>query len=149
MTPCIIYDIDGTIANGDHRLHLIKADPKQWDAYFDLCHLDEPIPHMIQVLRALDRDFVSIFATGRTESTRAKTESWLADHGAYTGRYQLRLYMRPDGDHRNDDILKVEMLAKIRADGFEPAMVFEDRARVVRAWRSAGIPCAQVADGEF
>jgi len=57
--------------------------------------------------------------------------------------------MRADKDHRNDDILKIEMLDRIRGDGFEPVMVFEDRSRVVRAWRSAGIPCAQVADGDF
>ena len=149
MTPCIIFDIDGTIANGDHRVHLIKSEPKQWDAYFDLCDRDEPIAHMIHVLRALERDFVIIFVTGRTESCRIKTERWLKDHGAYTGRYQLRLHMRADGDHRNDDILKIELLEKVRAAGFEPVMVFEDRARVVKAWRAAGIPCAQVAEGDF
>lgn len=149
MTPCIVYDIDGTLADGDHRVHLIKTEPKQWAAYFDLCDGDQPIRHMIDILRALDRDFVSVFATGRTESCRPKTVQWLTEHGAYTGRYPLRLYMRPDGDHRNDDILKIEMLDRLRLDGLNPVMVFEDRARVVKAWRGAGIPCAQVADGEF
>lgn len=149
VTRCIIYDIDGTIANGDHRLHLIKTAPKQWDAYFDLCAGDAPIAHMIDLVRALDRDFVSVFATGRAERCRRQTESWLIEHRAYTGRYPLRLYMRADGDHRNDDILKIEMLARIRADGLEPVMVFEDRKRVVDAWRAAGIPCAQVAEGDF
>lgn len=149
MTPCIVYDIDGTLADGDHRLHLIKQDPKRWDEYFALCHADRPIAHMIQIVRSLERDFISVFATGRTESTRKQTTIWLADHGAWTGRYPLRLYMRADGDHRNDDVLKVEMLAKIRADGFEPVMAFEDRSRVVRAWRDAGIPCAQIAEGDF
>jgi len=82
MTPCIVWDIDGTIANGDHRLHLIKTEPKQWDAYFDLCDGDAPIAYMIRVLRALERDFVNVFATGRAERCRVKTESWLIDHGA-------------------------------------------------------------------
>lgn len=149
MIPCIIWDIDGTIANGDHRLHLIKTEPKQWDAYFDLCDGDAPIAHMIRILRVLERDFVNVFATGRAERCRHKTEQWLIDNDAYSGRSPLRLYMRADGDHRNDDVLKIEMLGRIRNDGFEPVMVFEDRSRVVRAWRGAGIPCAQVADGDF
>ena len=58
-------------------------------------------------------------------------------------------YMREAGDHRDDDVVKIEMLAQIRADGFEPIMVFEDRTRVVKARRSAGIPCMQVCNGNF
>lgn len=149
ITPCIVYDIDGTLADGLHRLHLIQQQPKQWDAYFDLCHLDRPIKHMIDVLRALDREFVSIFVSGRAERCREKTEWWLLNHGAYTGRSPLRLYMRPDGDHRDDDVLKIELLARLRADGFNPVMVFDDRSRVVKAWRAAGVPCAQVSEGDF
>lgn len=57
--------------------------------------------------------------------------------------------MRRAGDHRGDDIIKLELLTQIKADGFDPIMAFEDRSRVVRAWRSAGIPCAQVAEGDF
>jgi hypothetical protein len=148
-TPCIVFDIDGTLANGGHRLHLIQQEPKQWDAYFDLCHEDSPIPHMIRVLRALDRELVTVFVSGRTERCRIKTERWLSDHGAYTGRYPLRLYLRRDGDHRDDDVLKIELLEKLRTDGFEPVIVFDDRTRVVKAWRAAGVPCAQVAEGDF
>lgn len=149
MTPAIIWDIDGTLANGDHRIHLIRQEPKRWDEYFSLCDDDKPISHMIDILRSLERDFIPVFATGRPERTRTETTWWLVSHGAATGRYPLRLYMRADGDHRNDDELKIEMLAKIRADGFNPVMVFEDRARVVKAWRAAGMPCAQVAEGDF
>jgi phosphoglycolate phosphatase-like HAD superfamily hydrolase len=149
MKPCVIFDIDGTLANGDHRLHLILQEPKQWDAYFDLCHDDKPIPHMIRVLRALDRELVTVFVSGRAERCRQQTTQWLSQHGAYTGRYPLRLYMRPDGDHRDDDVLKIELLERVRADGFEPVIVFDDRNRVVKAWRAAWVPCAQVAEGDF
>jgi hypothetical protein len=57
--------------------------------------------------------------------------------------------MRKEGDHRDDDIIKLELLEQVRADGFEPIMAFDDRNRVVAAWRSAGVPCAQVAPGDF
>lgn len=149
MTPCVVLDIDGTLANGDHRLHLIKQEPKQWDAYFDACFEDQPIEHMRGIVRALEREFVTVFVSGRAERCRHLTEKWLSLHGFYSGRYTMRLYMRADGDHRNDDVLKIELLGKLRADGFEPVMAFDDRDRVVKAWRAAGIPCAQVADGDF
>jgi len=45
--------------------------------------------------------------------------------------------------------VKREMLDRIRADGYNPIMAFEDRSRVVKMWREAGIPCAQVAEGDF
>lgn len=149
MKSCIVLDIDGTLANGEHRLHLIKGETKNWGAYFDACFDDKPIMHMLQIVQALEKSFVTIFVSGRAERCREQTEKWLAVHGFYTGRYQLRLYMRPDGDHRNDDVLKVELLGKLRVDGYEPIMAFDDRDRVVAAWRSAGIPCAQVAPGDF
>lgn len=146
MIPCIIFDIDGTIANGDHRLHLIKQQPKQWDAYFSLCSEDVPIAHMVRILRALERQFATVLVTGRPERCRTDTVHWLCANAC---RHPFHLYMRPDGDHRDDDVLKIELLAKVRADGFEPLIVFEDRSRVVRAWRAAGVPCAQVQEGDF
>ena len=149
MTPCIVLDIDGTLANGEHRLHLIQSDPKNWDAYFDACYGDEPIAHMQQIVEALEAKFVTVFVSGRAERCRGATEAWLRQHKFYSGRYTFRLYMRPDGDHRNDDVLKIELLGQLRAEGFEPIMAFDDRNRVVKAWREAGIPCAQVADGDF
>lgn len=150
MTPCFILDIDGTLADGSHRLHLItEHTPKRWDEYFDLCDGDSPIEHMRHVTQALEARFVTVFVSGRAERCREKTQRWLAEHGFYSGRYPLRLYMRPDGDHRNDDVLKIELLGKLRADGFEPIMAFDDRDRVVQAWRNAGVPCAQVAPGDF
>lgn len=149
MIPCIIMDIDGTLANGDHRLHHIQKEPKDWDAYFDACFDDAPITHMLRIVQALSFGIPIFFVSGRAERCRDATEKWLAVHGFYDGRFPLRLYMRPDGDHRNDDVLKIELLGKIQREGFAPLMAFDDRNRVVKAWREAGIPCAQVAEGDF
>jgi len=42
-TPCYVFDIDGTIADGDHRLHHIvreagDARPKNWRAFFSAAY---------------------------------------------------------------------------------------------------------------
>ena len=59
------------------------------------------------------------------------------------------LYMRASGDYRADTIVKAELLDQIIAAGWSPIMAFEDRASVVTMWRERGIPCCQVAPGDF
>ncbi len=36
----------------------------------------------------------------------------------------------------------------MRHDGFDPKLAIDDRRRVVEMWRSQGLVCAQVAEGE-
>lgn len=146
--PCYIFDIDGTLADCSHRLHYIQKEPKDWPSFFAACSDDKPIAHINRLCEALSDGAPIIFVSGRSDECYEATEKWLYDHSI--GLYRDgALYMRKAGDHRDDAVVKIELLAQIRADGFEPIMVFEDRKRVVDAWRAAGIPCAQVAPGEF
>jgi phosphoglycolate phosphatase-like HAD superfamily hydrolase len=147
MIRCYVFDIDGTLADCSHRLYHIQKEPKDWAAFFAGCLDDAPIAHMINLLRAVKDSggVVVVYVSGRSDECRDDTQRWLLNHAAVVGP----LYMRKAGDHRDDDIVKIELLAQLRDDGFEPVMVFEDRARVVKAWRAAGIPCCQVADGDF
>ena len=148
MKPCFIFDFDNTLANGDHRLHHIHKTPKDWTAYFAECGADEPIRHVIEILRSLSADFDIFICSGRSDEVRAETMKWLRHHVGMEFVMEDVL-MRKAGDHRADDLLKLEMLATIRARGYEPLMAFDDRTRVVNSWRAAGIPCAQVAPGDF
>lgn len=145
MKKCFLIDIDGTVANGDHRLHYIQKEPKAWDDYFMACSADEPIMHMQALVTGLSELFQIVYVSGRSDLIREQTIAWLDQHGFPCDA----LYMRKQGDHKNDDKLKIELLAQVRADGFEPVMAFDDRNRVVKAWRDAGVPCAQVAEGDF
>lgn len=145
MIKVYIFDIDGTLADCSHRLHHIQKQPKDWDAFFADCSLDLPHDHVVGLAKDLHSRSVVVFVSGRSDQCRAQTEEWLLNHGLPSGP----LYMRKAGDHRDDNIIKTEILAELRADGFDPIMAFDDRNRVVKAWRSAGIPCAQVAEGDF
>lgn len=144
MKYAYVFDIDGTLADCSHRLHHIQKTPKDWDAFFAACDDDKPIEHMVGLCQTIIGYSPVVFVSGRSDVARDKTKAWLSDQMCYGP-----LYMRKAGDHRPDDIIKIEMLAELRADGYEPIMVFDDRNRVVKAWRAAGIPCAQVADGDF
>lgn len=147
MAACYIFDIDGTLADLSHRLHHIQKEPKDWDAFFAGCPDDAPLGHVCQLaadLMANGRRLV--FVSGRSDAVREDTIRWLRKH---TGVGLVALYMRAAGDHRPDNKVKIELLEKIRADGWEPIMAFEDRTQVVDMWRANGVPCAQVAPGDF
>ena len=146
---CILFDLDGTLANGDHRLHYIRNQtPKDWTSYFAACDRDEPIPHMVELFLALCDTYDMFIVSGRSDEVRDKTLAWFREHLSLTLK-EGDLYMRSAGDHRPDDELKMLFLEDIRKRGYEPLMAFDDRDRVVAAWRRAGIPCLQVAPGDF
>jgi hypothetical protein len=143
----VVVDLDGTLADCSHRLHHIRGRRrKDWDAFFAACHLDEPNPVVVDLVKALGKEHRLIFCSGRPERTRQATEQWLEKHLGITPQ---ALYMRGDADRRADDIVKRELLQRMRNDRFDPALAIDDRRRVVDMWRSEGLVCAQVAEGDF
>lgn len=147
MPYTIICDLDGTIADCDHRLGFIRNKPKNWKAFFagvknDKVHMD--ILFMVQAM--LSRGATVILATGRPEKTRADTEEWLEKIGFVGWK---KLYMRKDGDFRQDVIVKKEFLVEMEDDGFFPTIAIEDRTPVVQMWRDMGLRCIQVERGDF
>ena len=150
----IVFDLDGTLADGTHREHFIIAtedrEKPDWDAFFAASGDDKPIPHVIQILRALWKDGADIeIWSGRGEgpgdSVFKITEDWLAEHDVPWER----LRMRPHGDYTPDVELKRAWLNEARDAGVPPVLVFDDRDKVVAMWRAEGIPCFQVAPGDF
>lgn len=145
MTRCYLFDIDGTLSDVSHRLHHIQSTPKNWNAFFDGCKDDAPIAHIVKLARDLNGSEAIVLVSGRSDRVRKQTEEWVGRQGILT----THLYMRKDGDHRQDNIVKGELLDQIVADGFVPIMAFDDRNQVVEMWRAKGVPCAQVAPGDF
>ena len=146
---CVIFDIDGTLANIEHRRHWVAHKPKNWPAFNRGMVNDTTHEDIVWLLRTLHGAGCTILvASGRGEETRAVTENWLDTVAGIAGLYK-RLYMRAERDYRADDIVKSEILDQIIADGFQPDMVFDDRNRVVSMWRERGIRCLQVAPGDF
>lgn len=160
----ILFDLDGTLADCTHRIHLVKSnDHPDWERFWDECSKDQPIAAGAVIYNLLctqamilgrqikeggidaDIPFVDIM-TGRPEKLRGETIAWLT----YSGLLMPRaLHMRPDGDHRPDSVLKIELYERLYKDKETVLAVFEDRERCVKAWRTTGIPCFQVAEGAF
>lgn len=156
MIDAVIFDIDGTLADCSHRLHYITQKPKDWDSFFGQVDKDRPITEIRDLAFAclISDQFKVIFCTGRPEKTRKATLKWLENQGLIKITIENldakdRLFMRKDKDHRPDDEVKQDLLKEIRAAGYNPIVVFEDRSRVVEMWRRNGIKCCQVAPGDY
>jgi hypothetical protein len=143
---CIIFDIDGTLANCSHRVHHVNGKKKNWPAFMAEIPNDTPIPQTVALNKLISRlggyylgepgHYAPIFlCSGRSENERKDTEEWLAKNRV---EYE-QMFMRKSGDYRQDAIVKKELLEEIRAKGFEPWIIFDDRQCVVDMWRKEGL----------
>jgi len=137
----ILCDLDGTLADLNHRLHYIKptvGQKKDWDAFHKACANDTPYGDMVEIATGLPGELHIL--SGRNEVVREETEAWLRKHGiVYAG-----LHMRKAKDRRHDTVVKLEMVQQL---GFTPdrvLCVFDDRQSVVDMWRENGFRCLQV-----
>lgn len=153
--PAVIFDIDGTIADCSHRRHFLDGPKKNWNAFYEALDEDKPKFNVIRQIDLFRRwygeDLHIVFVTGRPEKYRARTVRWLvreldADTPIPCG---TTLFMRPDGDNTPDDILKKEIYLEKIAPFYNVELVFDDRDKVVKMWRSLGLECWQVAEGNF
>jgi hypothetical protein len=92
---------------------------------------------------------VQIFS-GREDSVRKETVAWLTQHTSLNMK-TTTLLMRPTGDSTPDDVLKRNWYDNVLTAGERRRLVavFDDRDKVVAMWRSMGVPCFQVAPGDF
>lgn len=153
--PLYIFDLDGTLALIEHRRHFVARPrgERDWKSFYAACvddHPNDPVIDTMERLRWAGAD-IWIFS-GRSDEVRPQTVKWLSDNTTFMS-WELdgpMLTMRQSGDYTPDDVLKKgwfdDMLVSDKA---RLVAVFEDRERVVRMWRAAGVPCFQVADGEF
>ena len=154
----IICDVDGTLMNVEKRVEYAKKHKKDtdrvmdWDIFLNpmvMLEFDTPNKDVVGVIKSLYHsdweNYNLIITSARNERHRDVTMKQLelarVDYDA--------MYLRDDGDMRPDDIVKEELLAKIRADGYKPTIAFDDRNQVVNKWRELGINCYQVRSGDF
>jgi hypothetical protein len=141
----IVFDIDGTLSIVGNRVKYLQQEPKNWDAFYSACWQDKPNTPVVELCCNLEHHYDIIFVTGRREETRGVTLQWLYENGLGNDLND-KLFMRKDGDHRHDTIVKPELVKEFLGD---IKMVFEDRNSMVAKWRELGIPCMQVAEGDF
>jgi len=146
MQNIVIFDIDGTLANIDHRRLALDENPKNWPKFWGDLDKDTLIEPVAAILVAMHSEgFIINISTGRWEKYRQITEDWLDKYGLL--KLVSAMSMRPDGDYRKDEVIKQEALDMM--DKSRILFVVDDRQRVVDMWRRNGLICLQAAKGNF
>lgn len=147
----VIFDLDATLFDGGHRVHLIPEDPSKdynWDAFNKECVNDKTIPWTMSIFFGL-RDqllegtapFTDIyFMTSR--SNQCEEETLEALHKAGLGGFPL--IMRERGDHNISVDTKSAMLDELEASGVEIVMAFDDEPEIVEMMNKRGIYAIKV-----
>ncbi|WP_339760121.1 HAD family acid phosphatase [uncultured Sulfitobacter sp.] len=149
LTPCVVFDVDGTLAefDADKLGHLVHGLEKHWDE-FHIAMAEAPlIAPVAKLMRRLKESGETIvICSGRPRGWAEHTIAWLRKHDLpFDG-----VYLRAENqDEASDPEVKRHALAEMKADGFRPWLVVDDRSSVVEAWRAEGIVCLQCAPGDF
>ena len=66
-----LFDLDGTLADINHRLHFVQNGNKNWDAFYAACPSDGPKHDIIELARMCqDAGHQIIISSGRSENVR-------------------------------------------------------------------------------
>lgn len=149
LPEAVIVDLDGTLARRvtDREFHGKGLERVYEDA------VDLEVARFVDDAMRINRRKI-IFMSGRNEFARAETVRWL-EGKAFLYPHQYVLFMRPDElpdgkpDTRPDYIVKAELFDKHVRDHYNVRMALDDRDQIVNLWRGMGIPCWQVAEGNF
>lgn len=133
----IICDIDGTLA------HMKNRSPFEWSKVGN-DRLDEVVAE-VALRQVITHKDTLILVSGRDESCRQITEDWLDKNGIVYDE----LHMRKEGDMRKDTIIKKEIYDNCIRGKYNIRFVLDDRNQIVDMWRSLGLKCLQVAEGDF
>lgn len=139
----VVVDIDGTIADHGHRVHLVTGPNKDWDAFYSLVGEDDVHEKIATLVRLLAKTYDIAYVTGRREACREETEKWLEENDL---DYHYTLRMRQPGDKGKDYEVKPKMIEDFAKEIF---LILEDRTSVVNKWRELGYTCLQVKEGDY
>ena len=153
----IICDIDGTLANCDHRRHFVEGPVKDWKSFLAPENVlqDTVNEWCRRILRDVCTDqnqhdgrVYVVLVTGRPEILRIETSEWLKQIETLDFYFEF-LLMRPDGDYGPDEVVKAELYDKHIKDKYDVLFVLDDRKKVVDMWRSKDLVCLQCAPGDL
>ena len=136
--PCIICDLDGTLAFMNGKRSPYDYSKVVWDGY------NARLGDLLKLFQNTT-DVEIIFLSGRKAECQKETKNWLRANGWSKNK----LIMRNDSDTRCDTIVKREMYEEHIEPIYNVVAVFDDRNRVVDMWRELNLPVYQVWYGDF
>lgn len=134
----VFMDIDGVLADCEHRLHYLKE--KNYEVFYSEDELmnDKPIETGISLLDILMSDPMCkiVLLTGRPYRTEKSTRKWLKEN-CYCADFEidnLDILMRKDHDYRPSEVVKVDILKNMKMDKLDvPILFIDDDPKNVKA----------------
>lgn len=141
LPHCIIVDMDATLCLN------ISARPFFGSGAAEKMKDDVPITEVCNLVRHYCNDSNSalIILTGRDESCREATMTWLEKHKLYP----TKLLMRPNGSFLSGPEQKKLIYEREIKDKYYIDFVIDDSSKVVKMWRELGFICLQPNEGKF
>lgn len=136
LGEAIIVDIDGTLA------HMVDRGPYDTSRYHT-DKVDPIIKRLVSNMKSLGHRIIVV--SGRDAAFKEVLKDWLWDHNIVVHE----IHMRPEGDTRNDAIIKDEIYENEIKGRYNIEFVLDDRDRVVAMWRAKGVKTLQVEYGDF
>lgn len=150
MRNTIIVDLDGTLALNQHRFYYIDkslGNKPNWQAYFEACDKDAPNTSVIETIKALKiQGYLIHIFSARGDIVREKTIQWLEKYNVPFDQLTMR---EMDSFTPDEELKKSWLLSEYPNYKKDILCVFDDRNKVVKMWRSLGLACFQVAEGDF
>lgn len=138
MNPNIVlFDIDNTLANCDHRLHYFEREEMNWDEFEDQAVYDLPIQPIITTAQAYKALGKQVWCwSGRTERIRTITETWLRTNGVPFE--QLLLRSKDVAAREPAETTKLRWLNDAPVPKDRVICAYDDDPRVVKVLREQG-----------
>ena len=134
LPPCIVVDIDGTVA----RMH--DRGPYEWHKVGQ----DHPRVEILNLIHAMSmthHDMNVVFLSGRDGICEGETREWLKKHCSIQ-KYEL--FMRKQNDLRKDRIIKEELFWKHVANRYNVVFAIDDRRQMIHFWSDIGVTLLNV-----
>lgn len=126
-----VFDLDGVLADVEHRRHHVTGSRRDWAAFFAAAADDALLTQGAALVRhEQEAGRLVVYLSGRPERLRAVTLNWLHDNGLPPAD----LVLRPDADHCPAVTYKLDRLREM-ASAFTIALLVDDDTQVVEAVR--------------
>jgi phosphoglycolate phosphatase-like HAD superfamily hydrolase len=146
MRNAVVFDVDGTLCDVSSVRHHVIPTPTKRYKDFHKFHAEAvscpPHEHVAEAARVAHAAGLAVLVvTARSSEWMEHTVWWLLLNDIPFDQ----MYMREKGDGRKDFLVKSEILALIRADGFNPVHAWDDNPNVLELWKQQRIPTTVVA----
>jgi phosphoglycolate phosphatase-like HAD superfamily hydrolase len=149
LTPAFLVDIDGTLANTDHRMHLLPQgdnsdDPAAWQKFHSQLHLDKPYLRVFDFVKRQAREakLAPVIITGRPMDFSELSNRWLVNNNLLP---HFSIYRRPDNS-KVDTEYKADALRRLRHEGYWPVVAIDDQPDILNVWRQHNIKTCYLAN---